>query len=139
MDETVELKTNDKVRQLSKIEEIPASDLLERCLELKREGLRFSQACAAYYEDKFHLTYTFSNYETLEALSLRVVISPDEEIHSITEFIPAALFYENEMKEIFGVKIKLITNDLNNKLYRINVEAPLGVPQEEKKEEENNG
>ena len=31
------------------------------------------------------------------------------------------------MKEIFGVKIKLITNDLDNKLYRIKVDAPLGV------------
>jgi ech hydrogenase subunit D len=135
MDEQKELKTNDKMRQLSKLEEIPASDLLERCLELKRAGLRFSQACAAYYEDKFHLTYTFSNYDTLEIISLRVVIDPEEEIHSITEFIPAAIFYENEMKEIFGVKIKLITNDLNNKLYRINVEAPLGVaPQEGGKE-----
>lgn len=136
MDETVELKTNDKERQLSKLEEIPASDLLERCLELKREGLRFSQACAAYYEDKLHLTYTFSNYDTLETINLRVHIAPEEEIHSITEFIPAALFYENEMKEIFGVKIKLITNDLDNKLYRIDVEAPLGAPKKDNDEGE---
>ena len=127
MDEVKEIKTNDKIRQLQTLEEIPASNLLERCLEIKRQGYRFSQACAAYYEDKFHLTYTFSDYDTLKIINLRVVIDPEEEIHSITEIVPAAVFYENEMKEIFGVKIKLITNDLDNKLYRIKVDAPLGV------------
>ena len=103
---------------------------------LSHEDLTDKQKKKEVYEKLIKVVPRVGPKETAQSLiSLRVVIDPEEEIHSITEFIPAAIFYENEMKEIFGVKIKLITNDLNNKLYRINVEAPLGVaPQEGGKE-----
>ncbi|MCR5654296.1 MAG: NADH-quinone oxidoreductase subunit C [Lachnospiraceae bacterium] len=116
------------------LEEIPVEDLLLRALELKKEGLRFSQANAAYVDEKFELSYSFSDYETLQLHTLRLVIETDVKVPSITEIVPAAVFYENEMKELFGVKIEMISMDYDNKLYRIRQEAPLG-PQ--KKEVEN--
>ncbi|MCR4587044.1 MAG: NADH-quinone oxidoreductase subunit C [Lachnospiraceae bacterium] len=116
------------------LEVIEADDLLKRSLELTKSGYRFSQACAAFVDGKFELSYSFSDYETYQLHNLRVVIDPATEIPSITEIVPAAVFYENEMKELFGVKIKMINLDYENKLYRIRQEAPMG-PQ--KTEEEN--
>ena len=43
---------------------------------------------------------------------------------SITACYPYAFRYENEMKELFGVKIKSIHPDYQNKLYRIKAETP---------------
>ena len=116
------------------IEPIDKNILLDRSMALKKQGYRFSQAHAVLSEGKFELSYSFSNYENLQLHTLRVVIDTEEEVMSITEIIPAAVFYENEMKELFGVKIQLISADLQNKLYRINVETPLG-PKKENKEE----
>ena len=113
------------------LEEIDKNILLDRSMELKKKGYRFSQAHAAFIEGKFELSYSFTDYENLQLHTLRVVVDPEETVMSITEIIPAALFYENEMKELFGVKIQLISADLQNKLYRINVDTPLGPKKEE--------
>ncbi len=107
-------------------EEIDVNDLLKRALEMKKAGFRFSQACAAYINEKFELSYSFSNYEDYGLHTLRVVIDTDTEVSSITEFVPAAVFYENEMKELYGVKIRMISQDLDNRLYRIKQDSPLG-------------
>lgn len=115
------------------LEEISVSDLLRRALELKKAGFRFSQAHAVYNskENKYELSYSFSDYSTYQLHSLRVVIDLDTVVPSITEIIPAAVFYENEMKELFGVKIEMISADLKDKLYRIEVETPFGPKKEE--------
>lgn len=108
------------------LESIEVGSLLPSVMAIKRKHYRLSQACAAYVDGKFELSYSFANDETYQFVTLRLVIDVDTEVPSITEIIPAALFYENEMKEIFGVKIQMISLDYNNKLYRINETTPLG-------------
>ena len=107
------------------LEEIEVGELLTKAMEKKNAGLRLSQACAAYAAGKLEVSYSFANDETYELVTLRLVIDPDTEIPSITEIYPAAVFYENEMKELFGVKIQMIETDYQNKLYRIEQETPL--------------
>lgn len=106
--------------------DIDVTELLPKVMEFKTNGYRISQACAAYINEKYELSYSFTDLNTYEFITLRVVIDVDTEVPSISEIIPAAVFYENEMKELFGVKIKMINLDYNNKLYRINAKAPLG-------------
>lgn len=115
----------------NELEVIGISDLLQRALELKKNGFRFSQANAALIDDRFELSYSFSDYETYALHTLRIVTDTKEEIPSITQIIPAAVFYENEMKELYGVKIKMIDIDYNDRLYRIRQTAPLGKQGEE--------
>ena len=110
----------------NELEVIEISDLLQKALEMKKKGFRFSQANAALIDDRFELSYSFSDYETYGLHTLRIVTDTEEEIPSITQIIPAAVFYENEMKELYGVKIKMIDLDYNDKLYRIRQTAPLG-------------
>ncbi len=118
-----------------KIFNAEVGELLPGVMKYKKEGYRLSQACAAYIDDKFELSYSFANDSTYEYKTLRVVIDTDFEVPSITEIMPTAVFYENEMKELFGVKIKMISLDYNDKLYRIKVDQPLGPDKDEKKAE----
>ena len=43
---------------------------------------------------------------------------------SISRVYKAAIFYENEMKELFGLDVEFIKVDLGNKLYRIDANVP---------------
>ena len=104
---------------------IEKGELLSRCMEMKKSGLRLSQACAAFCDGNYELSYSFADDETYEYKTLRLPAGLDEEIPSITDIIPTAVFYENEMAEMYGVKIQMISLDYHNKLYRIEEEAPL--------------
>lgn len=104
--------------------EIEPDNILENVMVLKNQGLRLSQICSAYCNDKMELSYSFANDETYEYTTLRLVIDKETEVCSITEFYPYAFLYENEMKELFGVKIQMIGLDYNQKLYRLKEEAP---------------
>jgi NADH:ubiquinone oxidoreductase subunit C len=104
--------------------EIEPDSLLAHVMTLKNQGRRLSQICCAYSNEKIELSYSFADDDTNEYINLRLVIEKDTEVCSITEFYPYAFLYENEMKELFGVNIQMINLDYNNKLYRINEEAP---------------
>ena len=113
------------------IETIEVGELLPRVMKMKKDGYRLSQACAAYIDEKFELSYSFADDTTYQFTTLRLVVDTDTEIPSITEVVPPAVFYENEMKEIFGVKIKMISVDYDDRLYRMKVKTPLGPNTEE--------
>ena len=104
--------------------EITPDELLGEVMKFKNQKLRLSQICCAYSEEKLHVSYSFANDDTNEYTNLRLVIDKETPVCSITEFYPYAFLYENEMKELFGVNIQMINLDYNNKLYRINEEAP---------------
>ena len=48
----------------------------------------------------------------------------DEEIKSFSDIFPAATLYENEIKELWGVKVVGMALDYHNKFYRIEKETP---------------
>lgn len=104
--------------------EITPEQLLGDVMALKKNGLRLSQICCAYSNEKLELSYSFADDNTNEYINLRLVIDKDTDVCSITEFYPYAFLYENEMKELFGVNIHMINMDYNNKLYRIQDDAP---------------
>ena len=104
--------------------EIEHGTLLGHVMAFKNQGLRLSQICCAYSQEKLHVSYSFANDDTNEYTNLRLVIDKETPVCSITEFYPYAFLYENEMKELFGVNVQMINVDYDNKLYRINEEAP---------------
>lgn len=99
--------------------EVPLEQLLMEVMKMRDRGLRFDQACAAYVNEKFELSYSFSDDDAYRFENIRVVIDLDQEVPSVSNIYPAAVFYENEMRELFGVRIEMITFDLNDKLYRL--------------------
>ena len=104
--------------------EIEHGTLLGHVMAFKNQGLRLSQICCAYSEEKLHVSYSFANDDTNEYTNLRLVIDKETPVCSITEFYPYAFLYENEMKELFGVNIQMINLDYNQKLYRLKDETP---------------
>ena len=104
--------------------EIEHGTLLGHVMAFKNQGLRLSQICCAYSNEKIELSYSFANDDTNEYTNLRLVIDKETEVCSITEFYPYAFLYENEMKELFGVNIQMINLDYNQKLYRLKDETP---------------
>lgn len=122
------------------IKVIDVDRLLDESMILKKNGLRLSQACAAYVNGKYELSYSFAQEESYQLATLRVIIDPETKVSSITELYPYAFLYENEMKELFGVKIQMTSPDYDNKLYRIRQEHPFFKKgSEEKKGGEVNG
>ena len=104
--------------------EITPDELLGNVMTLKNNKLRLSQICCAYSNEKIELSYSFADDNTNEYIILCIVMDKDTEVCSITEFYPYAFLYENEMQELFGVNIKMINLDYNQKLYRLKDETP---------------
>ncbi len=105
---------------LEKLDNI--QDLYKIMLERQRAGYRLVQICATAFEGyneiiySVALDYKFENY--------KAIVPIDEEINTISDFFPSAMLFENEMKELFGVKIKSINPDYQDKFYRIAVKTP---------------
>ena len=94
-----------------------------KVMEMKSENYRLMQAHAVSIENGYELSYTFG--KDYDWVSLRLVIDENEEVPSITNIYQAAFLYENEMAELFGVKIRMISVDYHDKLYRINDTTPM--------------
>lgn len=127
------------MREAYSLETVDIPTLYKIMLEKQRAGYRLAQICATAFEGYNEIIYSvvdgykFENYKT--------IVPIDTEINTISDFFPSAMLYENEMKELFDVKIKSINPDYDNKLYRIAVKAPFKKEVKEavkviKKEEE---
>ena len=106
------------------IVEITPEELLENAVAMKKNGLRLSQICCAYANEKLELSYSFADDTTYDYINLRIVIDKTTPVCSITELYPYAFLYENEMKELFGVNILMLNVDYDSKLYRLHDKTP---------------
>ncbi len=105
------------------IQIILPGELLSETLKLKNSEYRLV-AITCTNKDGMELSYSFDrNYEFIN-LRITLETGSDEELESISCFYPYAFLYENEIKELFGVKIKNIVLDYNNNLYKTSVDTP---------------
>lgn len=102
--------------------EIESGEIALKTLEHKRSGYRLGQICALRIENGYELLYSF--IKDYHMTNYKVKIGEDTEIVSISDIFPAAMLYENEMTELFGVQIKYINLDYRNKFFRIEQETP---------------
>ncbi len=127
------------MREEYTMETMDIPTLYNTMLAKQRNGYRLVQICATAYEGYNEVIYSvaigykFENY--------RIIVPIETEINTISDFYPSAMLYENEMKELFGLKVKSIITDYNNKFYRIAKETPFKKEVKEaikviKKEEE---
>lgn len=109
------------------IQEIQIGELLSYTVHLKHEEYRLV-AISATAKDGVELTYSFD--KEYDFINLRIKVDYDTEIDSISSLYSYAFLYENEIKELFGVKIKDISIDFNNQLYRIPIATPFAKKEE---------
>jgi ech hydrogenase subunit D len=110
------------------IKSITSTELLSETMQLKNEGFRLV-AITCTSKDGLELTYSFDKEK--EFTNLRFVTDTITEIDSISVFYSYAFLYENEIKELFGAKIKNISIDFNDQLYQIPVKTPFHTAKEE--------
>lgn len=106
------------------LKEISPNDLLTEIVKIKNDGYRLV-AITCTNKNGMELTYSFD--KDYELLNIRLTTDTDTELPSISILYPYSFLYENEIKELFGVKITGIMPDFNDNLYKIPVKTPFGV------------
>ena len=86
------------------------------------DGYRLSQICSIAFEGYNEVIYSVNKDYLMENYKIDLPI--DEEIKSFSDIFPAATLYENEIKELWGVKVVGMNIDYHNKFYRIKEETP---------------
>lgn len=98
--------------------------VLRRLLEeAKADGWRLVQAHACTLSDGYQLVYSVAKEYAVDHYEIH--ISADTEIESISDIFPSAQLYEQEMDELFGVKIIKQPTEPPIKLYHLPTDAPM--------------
>ena len=105
---------------------VEVKDLLRKVEELRDEGCRLVQMhCTKVADDNYEINYSFDiDYQFK---TLRMNITPENQIPSITGIYWAAFLYENEIHELFGVSINGINVDFKGTLYKKKMKNPFAV------------
>ncbi len=90
--------------------EISKDQILSEAQKMSYAGFRFITAtCVDAGEDKIDLFYHFD--KSLDMQHYKISVQKGEEIPSISKIYFCALLVENEIKELFGVKVTDIVVD----------------------------
>lgn len=104
--------------------------LISRVDKLRKQGYRLGQACVVTKkEGTLDVVYSFAKDDRL--LNIRVLVPEATEVESITSIYPYAFLYENEMRELFGLRVCNINVDFQGDLYLTKVKAPFAIPRKE--------
>lgn len=108
--------------ELHTIDEIGVEELPMAVDGLKLDGWRIVQVLCVSTNDGFELSYTFGGGYAMR--TLRVNVKPRAPVPSITPSYPSAYLYENEIRDLFGLRIERINVDWAGKVYDIATEKP---------------
>ena len=89
--------------------------------EMKQNNARLVQICCTKTEG-FELTYSFDINN--DWTHIRLNIDGDQEIESVCDLFSSAFMYENEIKDLFGVRIAHVNPDFNGEFYKLAEPAP---------------
>lgn len=106
----------------SEIRMTQKGDFFPAVIRMHAEKWRLVQICAVSVEGGYEMSYSFC--KDYQMVTLRLNLSEDESVSSITSIYSCAFLQENEAAELFGVKIENINLDYKSKLYRIDAETP---------------
>lgn len=108
------------------VRKVGVDELLGEAEEYRENGYRLVHICCTKLaENSFELTYAFDREYKLE--SLRITVTRETQIPSVTKIFRGAFLYENEIMEFFGVTIKGISVDFKGHLYKKRVKYPFSV------------
>jgi NADH:ubiquinone oxidoreductase subunit C len=100
---------------IENIREITKDQLLNEVQNMMYENYRFDTVtCMDNGNESFDIIYHFDR--DLELKNYRLKVSYDEEIPSISRIYFCAVLVENEIKELFGVKVTNIVLDYGGHL-----------------------
>lgn len=101
---------------------VEASDILNKARSMKTEGYRLLQICATKVSEGFEILYSFDKDH--ELTNIRLTIPEEEEVQSITGEYWGAFIYENEMHDLFGIKIVNSELDYGGHFFKVSQPTP---------------
>ena len=99
-------------------------------------GAKFVTAVCNDLDESFEVTYFFSTNRGVDLTCLRYTVGKNEEVPSLTGTTLSTLLIENEMKELFGLKVKDLAIDYGGYLMLAH-DSPKTPMLKEKKTEAN--
>ena len=110
------------------LESIEAATLPERAARMKAEGFRLVQiSCTSQPDGRYEITYSFD--KGYKMLNLRCYVPREgASVPSISPSYLAAFAYENELQDLFGVKVPGLLVDYQGKFYRMKEKSPMAEP-----------
>ena len=110
---------------LTTFEVIPLPTLVERVREMRAANARLVQIGATTFPDQIELNYSFDCQGTLQ--NLRVFVPRDAAVvPSISAIYWCAFIYENEIHDLFGVRVDDMAIDFHGQFYQTAVKYPFG-------------
>jgi ech hydrogenase subunit D len=91
--------------------------LLTEVDALRSAGWRLVQILCVGNSAGAEISYSFGS--GLELRSLRVDVPAETALPSITSLYPGAFLYENEIRDLFGVRIERIRSDWEGNVYDV--------------------
>ncbi len=104
---------------------IEERDLMQMIATLRSSGYRLVQICATTLADCYELNYSFDKDRQFK--NLRFTLRPGETVPSISLIYGNAFLYENEIHDLFGIKIEHIAIDYQGSFYSTRIPAPFAL------------
>jgi ech hydrogenase subunit D len=101
---------------MEKIIEITKNDIVNEGKKLLDAGAKFVTAVCSDQDEKLEVTYFFTTNRGVDFTCLRYLVGKEEEVPSLTGVTLSTLLIENEMKELFGLKVKDLAIDYGGHL-----------------------
>jgi len=111
--------------EFQEIVPVEKCDLVGIVAQLFAEGYRLVQVGCSTLPGAYEFTYSFDREYRLR--NLRITVTPDEEVPSISVIYPNAFLYENEIHDLFGVIITNIDVDYQGTLFRTALNKPFSI------------
>ena len=109
------------------LELITVDTLLDKVRAKREQGCRLVQISATRLPDQVELTYSFDLDSRLASLRLSLP-AVESRVPSISSIYGCSILYENEIHDLFNVKVEGLTVDFHGNLYKMAVKFPFGAP-----------
>ena len=106
---------------------IDRSEIAAKAAALAKEGYRLVQICCTVAPETLEVIYSFDKAYAFE--NYRIVLQRnDPSVPSITGSYLAAFTYENELQDLFGIKVSDMALNFNGNFYRLAQKTPFLQP-----------
>ncbi|HJX56796.1 MAG TPA: NADH-quinone oxidoreductase subunit C [Methanoregula sp.] len=104
---------------------VEVGKLIGKVEEFRDGGYRLVQINCSKVGDVYEINYSFD--KDYEFRNLRITVTADTEIPSISGMYWGAFIYENEMHDLFGIRVRGMNIDFKGHLFTTAVKFPFSI------------
>ncbi len=104
---------------------VETGNLIGKVEEFRDGGYRLVQINCSKIGDVYEINYSFD--KDYRFRNLRITVTADTEIPSISGMYWGAFIYENEMHDLFGIRVRGMNIDFKGHLFTTAVKFPFSI------------